>query len=179
MTRYLTGLLALLFVLHAHAEAAADRFGPLFLQDSQRIVCGFTGMDYQRLIQLPSGTDVDTESLALPFWLILVPVIIQPCFTDCQYLGMLAQRTEGFDIRFLVIGILRMHTHRRENLFMRFGNGEDLRRFFQRDPDGHTAADIIDGHGSHYLGQAVGKAIKIQVTVGIDQLGHKIQADGS
>ncbi len=28
MTRYVTGLLALLCVLHAHAEVPADRFGP-------------------------------------------------------------------------------------------------------------------------------------------------------
>ena len=55
---------------------AADRLCSFFPQQAQDILRGIAVMHHQRLATFARGTDMGTEAVALPFGLILVPVVI-------------------------------------------------------------------------------------------------------
>ena len=88
---------------------------------------------------------------------------------------MLRQGTQGFYIGLLMIGIFGMNAHGGKHLFIGRSNGEHLWCLFQRDANRHTAAYIIGFHSRQYLRQTIGKPIKIQMAVRINQTGHGVR----
>jgi hypothetical protein len=69
----------------------AHGIGALFLQQAQGVDSRFAGMHDQGFAASLGCPDVRPETLSLPLGLVLLPVVVKPCFTDGNNLGVLAR----------------------------------------------------------------------------------------
>ncbi|MPM97788.1 hypothetical protein SDC9_144965 [bioreactor metagenome] len=147
----------------------AHRIGTFFRHQTQGIDRRIAGMHHQRLPARPRSADVVPETLALPLRLILVPIVIQPGFTDTNHLGMGGQCNEALNRRLLDLGRFRMNANRRIQIGLTLGERQHFRKIFQIDADADSSGNPILAHTLQNFGQPPGQVGKIQVAVRIDQ----------
>jgi hypothetical protein len=134
--------------------------GTLFRHEPQGIWRRITGMDHQWQGAAPRYTDMNPEAIALPLRRILVPKVIQPRFTDGDYLRVGGKRNQLVFGRLLRIRVFGMHADAGKETIVTFGQCQHARQVFQVDGNAHGGSHAVGRHSRKNIRQAAGKDLQ-------------------
>ena len=114
----------------------AANFPGAFLSHKPQSIGGrFAIMDDKRLAQLFGRANVRAKAFALPFRLVLLPVIVEAGFANGHHLGMLRQTNEFIEAWLACIGRFGMQADAGKDMRMRLGQCQHSWKIFQRHPN--------------------------------------------
>ena len=152
----------------------------LVFQNARHIPVRFARMDYQRQACLPRRRDVGAKALRLRRPRTQVVMVIQPRLADSHHLGMLGKFNKfgNCDIQFLM-RVVRMGSHRAENIGVVLGDAQQPLEFLHLRADGN--------HQPHARGFRIGQDFRkafrqpfvIEMAVAIDNQKAQLFAGAS
>jgi hypothetical protein len=153
---------------------AAHRFGTLLGEDGEQVIGRGAAMDDERFTEGAGRADVGSETLALPFRPVGMPVVVEAGFADGDHARLRGKRHEARHVRLLDILVFRMQADAGKEPRPGRDQGEDARKILEIDADAKGARHVVCRHGIEDLRQAPGELGKIEVAVRIDQHAHKV-----
>ena len=118
-----------------------------------------------------SDLDMHSETFPLPFRCILVPVVVETCFPNCQNPFMRSELAQGIHVGIcpgLPWRLVGVDTDRCVKILVAFSQSKDFRETVKIDADAQAMANAVRCHSSENCIQMTRKFGKIKMAVGVN-----------